>query len=356
MRFQHRSRDQGRPAGRACLAALVCGALSLTGCVTARWRMPDRSESRALKGGQELNAALQSYQSGDIHQALDQTRRARREDPTLAASYELEALMQADLGNQAEYIAALRNAITSHPGVPRLQSAAGRMLVAAGERDEGLAAMQRAVRLAPRHTEYARDLAGVYLEAGDLTTAAAVLAAAKIQNPDDPELPVVLARLCESVGDWQQAAGEYQLVLQREPQNAVWRRQHAKCLYRLHRFPQAAHEFQKCQEIDVAALNVADRIEFGDACLQSDDCERAQRLFDELVEQGYETRDVAVLRGVCALRLGRPEQAEQVFENAVVHWPSDARFGLLLNNSREAQSAVVPVAAELQWMPPVPRG
>ncbi|HMS57992.1 MAG TPA: hypothetical protein PKA49_03980, partial [Tepidiformaceae bacterium] len=41
-------------------------------------------------------------------------------------------------------VAALRNAIASHPESPKLQSSAGRMLINAGERDEGLAAMQRA--------------------------------------------------------------------------------------------------------------------------------------------------------------------------------------------------------------------
>jgi len=227
------------------------------------------------------------------------------------------------------------------------------MLIDAGERADGLAAMQHAVRLSPRETRYARDLAGTYLEAGDLTTAAAVLTAAQIQNPNDASLPVALARLYETTGDWQRAAEHYQLVLQDAPRNAVWRRQQAKCLYRLEQFPQAAAEFQRCLETDVAALTVADRIEFGDSSLRSGDFERAQWVFDELVDEGYQTRDIAVLRGVCALRLEQPDQAEQIFADALARWPDDPKLGLLLNNSRQAQSAVVPAGGVADWMSPV---
>jgi tetratricopeptide (TPR) repeat protein len=352
----HRDRQMQPLIGRLCLAAILCCAASLAGCQGIQsWLRIDGTDSQVLRGGEELDSAIQDYQSGNIQGALDATRRAREADPTLSASYELEALMQADLGNQPEHIAALRNAIASHPKSPKLQSAAGRMLIDAGEREEGLAAMQRAVRLAPRDTAYARDLAGIYLEAGDLTTAAAVLTAAQIQNPHDPSLPVVLARLCETAGDWQGAAEHYQLVLQREPKNAVWRRQQAKCLYRLQQFPQSAAEFQRCLETDVAALTVPDRVEFGDACLRSGDFKRAEWVFDELVEDGYETRDVAVLRGVCALQREEPQRAEQIFTDALARWPDDPKLGLLLNSSRQTQSTVMPVVAEVEtgWMPPV---
>lgn len=340
------------------LPAILMCAGSLAGCQGIQsFLRNDGTSPRALKGGRELDKAMQSYQSGDIQDALDATRRAREADPTLAASYELEALLQADLGNRVEYVAALRNAIASHPKSAKLQSSAGRMLINAGERDEGLAAMQRAVRLSPHETLYARDLAGIYLEDGDLTKAAAVLTAAQIHNPRDPSLPVALARLHETAGDWERAAEHYQLVLQREPTNAVWRRQEAKCLYRLQQYPRAAAEFQRCLETDVTALTVADRMEFGDACLRSGDVKRSEWVFDQLVEEGHETRDVAILRGLCALQRQEPQRAEQIFVDALTRWPDDPKLGLLLNSSRQAQSTVVPAAAEMEagWMQPVDR-
>lgn len=289
---------------------------------------------------------MESYQAGDIENALSAARRARETDPSLAAAHELEALLHADLGNRDQHVAALRRVIDAQPASPQLQNSVGRMLIEAGEREEGLAAMRQAVRLAPRDARFARDLAGVYLEDGDLTTAAAVLTAAQLHNPADSSLSVALARLYETAGDWRRACDHYRLVLEREPRNAVWRRQHAKCLYRLQNFPLAASEFQRSLETDVAVLSVTDRIEFGDACLWIGDVERARWLFDQLVEQGHDTREVCVLRGVCALRSNNPVLAEQIFTQAIARWPDDPSLELLLNNSRLARSSVVPAAGE----------
>lgn len=338
-------------------ATVLCCAASLTGCEgmagALRFGRTD-DQARMMKGSADLDRAMHDYEAGDLHQALDATHRAQATDPTLTSAFELEAMLQADLGNRAEHIAVVRQLLASNPLDPHIQSSAGKMLVKAGQRADGLAAMQRAVQLAPRQTEYARDLAGLYLEASDLTTAAAVLTAAQIQNPSDHSLSLALARLYETAGDWQRAMEHYSVVLQDDPKNAVWHRQRAKCLYRLQKFPLAAAEFQRTLETDVAVLTTADRIEYGDACLRTGDLDRAKWLFDQLVEQGCDTREVTVLRGVCALRSSNPRLAEQIFAQAVDRWPGDPSLELLLNNSRQSQSAViVPAAAEAEWMPPI---
>lgn len=355
--------------GRLLAAALTVFPL-LAGCRSLPFGdQADDAQVRALEGGRQLDAAMREYQSGDIEQALEATRRARLADPSLAGAYELEALLQADLGNQDEYVAALRELIASHPRSAQLQSAAGRMLIAAGRRSDGLKAMQRAVQLEPAETVYARDLAGVYLDAGDLTTAAAVLAAAQVKNPNDQALAVSLARLYETAGDWQRASVSYRLATELDPGNAVWLRQNAKCLYRLQQFRRAAEEYERCLETDIAALSVRDRIEFSDACLRCDDFDRARWLLDQLVEQGADTREVAVLRGVCALRRNAPAEAERIFERAMIRWPEDPSLALLLDNSRQAQSRILPTAAAVrvpeeppvqaepvgEWLPPIAR-
>ncbi|MFO1094285.1 MAG: tetratricopeptide repeat protein [Planctomycetaceae bacterium] len=308
----------------------------------------DRETQQILDGGERLDAAVAEYQSGDIQQALEETRRARESDPSMAAAYELEALLHADLGNRGQHIAALRNIIATNRDSAKIQSSAGRMLYEAGEHADGLAAMQRAVQLAPRETTYARDLAGIYLQDGNLTTAAAVLTAAQIQNPNDRVLPVALARLYETAGEWTLALQHYQQVVQSEPRNALWRRQLAKCAYRLQRYPLAAAEYQRCLETDTSMLSVTDRIEFGDACLRSGEIERARWLFDQLAEQGHDTHDVCVLRGVCALRSNNPALAEQIFSQAADRWPNDTALELLLNNSRVARSQIVQTGVQIK--------
>ncbi|MBL8852154.1 MAG: tetratricopeptide repeat protein [Planctomycetaceae bacterium] len=356
----HRVRNA---AGRRLLGAILCLAPAVSGCQTLLNAIPihrpDESQARTIKGSAQLDEAMQDYQSGHLQAALDATQRARDSDPKLTSAYELEAMLQSDLGNEAEHIATLRQLVAGNPKDPLVQSTAGKLLLNAGQREDGLAAMQRAVQLAPRQTDYARDLAGVYLQAGDLTTAAAVLSAAQIQNPGDQSLPIALARLYETAGDWQRAAEHYRLVLQHDPQNAAWRRQHAKCAYRLEKFALAAADFQRCQETDLSVLTAADRIEFGDACLRTGDLDRAKWLFDQLAAEGCDSREVTVLRGVCALRSDNPALAEQIFAQAVDRWPGDPSLELLLNNSRQARSsvvpaaAIVPAAAEMEWMPPI---
>ena len=346
---------------RRLLGAILCAAPIVSGCQgLLKAIRPNESQAATIKGSAELDKAMQDYQSGDLQRALDATQRARDSDPMLASAYELEAMLQSDLGHPAEHIATLKQLAASNPQDPQVQNTAGKLLLIAGQRDEGLAAMQRAVQLAPRQTEYARDLAGVSLQSGDLTTAAAILSAAQIQNPDDRSLPIALARLYETAGDWQRAQDHYRMVLQHDPQNAVWRRQHAKCAYRLQKFALAVADYQRCQELDISVLTAADRIEFGDACLRTGDLERAKLLFEQLAAEGCDTRELTILRGVCALRSDNPALAEQIFTQAVDRWPGDPSLELLLNNSRQARSpivpaaAITPAAAEMEWMPPIP--
>jgi tetratricopeptide (TPR) repeat protein len=202
--------------------------------------------------------------------------------------------------------------------------------------------MQRAVQLAPQVTEYARDLAGMHVDQGNLTAAIGVLTAAQQRNPQDAMLAIALARLHESAGNWDQALTHYTATLQREPRNSAWRRQRARCLYRLEDFNRAATEFQRCQETDVACLTFADRIEFGDACLRTGDVERASQIFAELAEEGIATRELTVLRGICELHRGNLNGAEEIFSQAARQWPDDPSIALFLNTSRGTSGGIVP--------------
>lgn len=334
-----------KPALRRLTTLLGCGILVLSGCGLQRplaARLPGSASMSPRE--RHLSRALRNYEAGQLDQALAAVDRALKADPNSTQARELEALLHSDLGHRDAYVAALRQVVSANPqSAPELCSA-GRLLVVAGHRAEGLAAIQRAVQLAPHETAYARELASVYLNAGEMATAAAVLAAAHSRNPRDPSLPLALARIHEAAGDWPHALEYYNLVLQHDPDNAAWRRQRAKCLYRTGQFSRAAADFQRCLETDVAALTATDRIEYGDACLRIGDYPRAQWLFDRLAADGVDTREIATLRGVCALRSNDARQAEQIFAEALRRWPDDPSLALLLNSSRQAASGVVPAS------------
>lgn len=335
---------------RVCAAAALVGALA-SGCsMLLPDRFPDEEVDRlervesAVEASDLVSEALRNYQAGDIEKALEGVRRAQDLDPHSSSAHELEALFVADIGDQPGQIAALRGVLEAHPDVPHLQSAAGRMLIRAGAVEEGLAAMERAVRLSPQTTEYARDLAGVYVDLGNLAAAIGVLTAAQQRNPQDAQLAVALARLHETAGNWDQALVYYTATLQREPRNPAWRRQRARCLYRVEDFERAATEFQRCQETDVACLTFADRIEFGDSCLRMGDVERASQIFSELSEEGIATRELTILSGICELHRGNRKGAEEIFADAARRWPDDPSIALFLNTSRGTSGGVLPAS------------
>jgi tetratricopeptide (TPR) repeat protein len=343
--------DRRFPRQGVCAVLLLAGFAMQGGCSAFQrdpWpedeRLHEARVDATVEAGEEVTAAMERYQQGDIDGALAAVRRAQKIDPQLSSAHELEALFHADIGDTAQQVVALRGVLAAHPDVPHLQCAAGRMLVRAGSVDEGLAAMQRAVQLAPHVTDHARDLAGAYVDQGNMPAAIAVLTAAQQRNPQDGSLSVALARLHESSGNWEHALVHYTATLQGDPRNASWRRQRARCLYRLEEFEGAVAEFQRCQETSVNSLTFADRIEFGDACLRTGDVERASQIFEELSQSGIGTRELTILRGVCELHRGNRSGAESIFASAARQWPDDPSIALFLNSARRSSDAVLPVS------------
>jgi tetratricopeptide (TPR) repeat protein len=335
-------------ARRYAQVTLAVGSLCLSGC--ALWPITERDaagSAAVLDGSRHVTTALQQYQAGELERALESVRKARAKDPGLEAAWELESLILADLGQSETTVETLRAILRAHSNSAHLHARVGQRLVRAGGRDEGLAAMRRAVQLDPRRTQYVRDLASVLVDVGDTRQATAVLMAALERNPGDLELPIAIARLCEAAGNWSPALEYYSAALRHQPENVMLRRQRARCLYRLHEFPAAEAEFQRCLEQDVHTLTVADRIEFGDACLRNGNLDRAIWLFDGIAATGVATREVETLRGVCELRRGRASVAAQIFASALSRWPDDPKLALLLETSRQSSSGVQTVGGTL---------
>ncbi|REJ89473.1 MAG: hypothetical protein DWQ34_19655 [Planctomycetota bacterium] len=331
-----------RPLIAGALLVFACGC-ALTGPIGQNGPR-EVSPGRAARAAEHVSSALQFYHAGEFERALKEVRKARELDPSLASAHELEAMFQADLGDEEGYVDTLRKVIREHPETHHLQRNAGKMLVQAGLREEGLAAMRRAIELAPNDAAAALDLAGIYVDLGDVSAAIDVLSESRQRNPVDADLAVALARLSETTGDWHSASTYYTAALQRQPRNTAWRRQRAKCLYRLEDYQTAAGEFQTCLDADIRCLTTNDRIEYADSCLHTGDYDRAAWLFDEIGTEGAHAREIAALRGVCELRRGNTRAAARIFESALQRWPDDASLTLLLEASRESSSAVIPAA------------
>jgi tetratricopeptide (TPR) repeat protein len=276
-------------------------------------------QTRAL-----IRRALEQYRTGELDAALSSVRAARRADPHLAVTLQMEAQICLDRGDREGYLRSLRSVVLASPQSARLQSAVGRLLVQAGQFEEGVAALKTAIALSPQTSEYVRDLAAAHLSRGQIETAADVLAQALEQTPDDELLAIALARLHESRENWESAAFYYEVALKNDPENLVWRRQLARSLYQLGEYDRASRQFADCLADDGSAISLAEHVQYGDACLRIGDFARAEHVFDQVARcSQYRLKEIELLRGFCALNQGRTTHAKGIFNTALFYWPED---------------------------------
>ncbi len=278
-----------------------------------------------------VDRAIQQYMDGKLVAARASLRSARRIDPYDVFTYEMEANIALDLGDRKGYIDSLQAVLAANPQSARIQNSVGKLLVefptVAGAdpfTSSLLTPLHRAVELEPRNARYARDLAATYLSRGDSVRAAKVLTDAIQRNPIDESLALALARLHESTGDFKSAARYYDVTIKRDPENSRWWRQRAVCSYQIGDFQHAYDDYQHCIDDAEFDVSLVDLVEFGDACMWLGDFEQAQKTFDELIRRDeHRSKDLEVLRGICALQRGEEDRAKGIIHSALDHWPDD---------------------------------
>jgi len=221
--------------------------------------------------------------------------------------------------------------LAAHPQSAVVQNRTGKRLVGNGHWETGIGALNEAHELAPRNIEYARDLAAACLEQSDIETATRVLTQAMRVNPRDVTTAVALARLHESVEDWSQAIRFYDAALQADEQNLTFRRLKARCLYRLGDYAAACDLYSSCIEGDAGSVALSEYAEFGDACLQTGDIDRAQMVYDRIARYSpVRSREIERLRIVCAIRRKDAVRARSLLRDALLLWPDDAELTSLV--------------------------
>lgn len=275
--------------------------------------------------------AIQDYRDGKLEEARTSLRSAREIDPYFVLTYELEADVALDTGDTQGYGSALQAALAANPQCARLQNAVGRLFVTGGRPEEGLHAMERAVELAPNEARFSRDLAAAHLRNGHVEAAQQVLSDAIENSPVDDSLPLALARLHEVTGNSELAAYYYTVALKHDSTSLMIRRQRARCRYRVGDYKKACDDFAHCVADDVLNLSLGEYAEYGDACLRVKDYEVAQLVFDQISRcSECRLRHVELLRSLCALNRGRPDDALDITSRALTHWPEDEAFQQVL--------------------------
>jgi tetratricopeptide (TPR) repeat protein len=120
------------------------------------------------------------------------------------------------------------------------------------------------------------------------------------------------------------------MASRQHPRNLMLKRQQAHCLYQLEDHARAAALFAESIDGNDGPVSSAELAEYGDACLLTGDYQRAQRIFDEIA-RAYPVRlkEIELLRGLCAYKLGDTTRASEIVATARTEWPQESRFDVL---------------------------
>jgi len=271
-----------------------------------------------------VEQALVHYSKGDLNQAKILLASAREIDPGHIGTFEIEAQLSYDMGDQKQYLQSLRAIRAASPQDSKKQSAIGTLFFQAGQTQEGIACLKRAIELKPHHEDYALKLAAFYTQTGRSDEAHDVLLRALHTMSGSRRLPIALGRICEADQKWKQASVYYAMVVNHFPKNHIWRKQHARCLYYSGDYSAAFEEFLICQKNDPESLSLAEMIAFGDSALQLRKLEDAQQIFDKIsTAHQHQLLHVEILRGLCAINRGQINSANMILDTARTKWPAD---------------------------------
>tara|TARA_R110002095_G_scaffold208902_2_gene194915 strand:+ start:1380 stop:2444 length:1065 start_codon:yes stop_codon:yes gene_type:complete len=283
-----------------------------------------RNSPYSAQANQIIQQALEHYSNGDLSEAKILLASAREIDPGHIGTFEIEAQLSYDMGDQKNYLQSLRAIRAASPHDSEKQSAIGTLFFQAGQTQEGISCLKRAIELKPYEEDYALKLAAFYEQTGRSDAANQVLLRALHTTPGSRRLPIALGRICEANEQWSQASIYYAMVVNHFPKNHVWRKCHARCLYYSGNYSAAFEQFLLCQKNDPESLSVSELITFGDAALRIGDLEQAQLLFDGIsVSHQQQLLHVEILRGLCAINRGQNISAKTIINTARTKWPDD---------------------------------
>lgn len=271
-----------------------------------------------------VQQALGHYSNGELNQAKVLLASAREIDPGHIGTFEIEAQLSYDMGNQNQFLQSLRAIRAASPHDSEKQSAIGTLFFQAGQTEEGISCLKRAIELKPYDEDYALKLAAFYEQTGMTGEAQNVLLRALHTTPGSRRLPIALGRVCEANQQWDQARIYYAMVVNHFPKNHVWRKHLARCYYYSENYSEAFEQFAICQKNDPESLSITEMVAFGDTALRIGNLEKAQHLFDEIsAAHQHQLLHVEILRGLCAINRGQNISAKTIIDSARTKWPAD---------------------------------
>ncbi len=196
--------------------------------------------------------------AGDISGAIRAYREALALDPLSSRAQRRLGSTLGVAGQNEEALSVLQKALEQEPTNALLWYEQALIESKAGKRDLSIEHLRRAVQLKPGFADAQNNLGIDLVQAGDQPDAEAAFRAALISNPYDAGARANLGRLLAGEGDWKQAAFQLQKAVQLGPEDANSHMAYAVVLLQINRFADAEKEAEAAVKADPGSAQARD--------------------------------------------------------------------------------------------------
>jgi tetratricopeptide (TPR) repeat protein len=207
----------------------------------------------------ELGDAMRH--SGNLSGAINAYRQALVFDPLSSRGQRRLGATLGSAGQEDEALIILQKALDHEPNNALLWYEQALIESRAGKREVAIEHLRKALQLKPDFADAQNNLGATLAQMGDRQGAETAFRAALATNPYDGETRANLGRLLAEEGDWKQAAFHLQKATQLDPTDANAHMAYSVVLLQVHRWPEAGKEAEAAVRVDPKSSQARDLLE-----------------------------------------------------------------------------------------------
>jgi tetratricopeptide (TPR) repeat protein len=300
-----------------------------------------------------FSLAQQARMAGRFDEALDEYRKAQKDDPTSGAVRAELARLLREGGRLKDAIAEALEGVRIDPKSPEVRLGLAQLYLAQAEAEQSLEPMklaaqayEEALKIEPRDAQSMRELSAVYAQLNQHADAARILERyLKDIDPSyaDGYLQLSSHRLAQN--DAEGAAQALQKAVEIDPSVRAY--QNLGDIYRAMQKPAlAVGSYQRALELD--PQNVQVELKLADALYRTRKLDEALARANTVLEADPVNRYALELKGKALRDLKRYDEAVKLADETLAKAPGDAAAAFLKATVAEARRDYAAAAAELE--------
>src|SRR5262249_2763646 len=144
---------------------------------------------------QSLDRAMTALQRNDLKEAEREARAAVASAPRSSVAHNVLGVVLDRSGRRDHAYAEFNEALKIDPSYLSARNNLGRLLAESGKVNEAIAQFEIVLKADPSHVQAHFNLGEIYAEAGEYSKSADHLAAARVSNPEDPQLALAFVKV-----------------------------------------------------------------------------------------------------------------------------------------------------------------